>query len=386
MRFTRIQLRNWKNFQNVDIRIGPRLFLVGPNACGKSNFLDALRFLRDLVLTGDDMTGGLRVACASRGGVSKIRCLYARSSSRVGIEVEMQNGDDKWSYQLEFTQQPRGKRLPMITKEIVLCNDKELCRRPNKQDKDDSARLSQTYLEQVSANAEFREIAEAFETISYLHLVPQVVRGSRELIVQSPAFQAYGHGLLERMAAANKRTREARFRRIQEAIRLTVPELTNLSIERDERGVPHLQAKYEHWRAHGADQTEEQFSDGTLRLIGLLWALQDGRGPLLMEEPELSLHEGVVQHLVQFFVRAGIKLKNRRQMIVSTHSATLLMDKGIGPEEVAAFYPIKEGTEIQLAYDTAQIRDLMTEGISAGDAAIPSTDPEDAHQLVFAFD
>ena len=68
-----IQLRNWKNFRNVDLKVGPRLFLVGPNASGKSNFLDAIRFLRDLVLPG----GGLHSACDARGGVSKIRCLSA---------------------------------------------------------------------------------------------------------------------------------------------------------------------------------------------------------------------------------------------------------------------------------------------------------------------
>ena len=383
MRFTCIQLRNWKNFQDVDIRIGPRVFLIGPNACGKSNFLDALRFLRDLVLPG----GGLRAACEMRGGVSKIRCLFARTSPGVGIEAHMQIGQNSWSYEVEFTQEPHGKRRPVLKKEIVKRNDEQILFRPDKHDHEDPARLSQTYLEQISANAKFREVADAFEKISYLHLVPQVVRGSRELIVQSPTFQAYGHGLLERMAACNGRSRDARFRRIEKALKAAVPHLKNLEINRDDRGIPHLNAKYEHWRKHGASQTEEQFSDGTLRLIGLLWALQDGEGPLLMEEPELSLHEAVVQHLPQLIYRALImKRRTPRQVMISTHNATLLMDEGIGPEEVAAFYPMNEGTKIQLVNDIDHIRALMQENITAGNAAIPSTDPKDAHQLAFALD
>lgn len=383
MRFTRIQLRNWKNFQDVDLRVGPRVFLVGPNASGKSNFLDAIRFLRDLVLPG----GGLRAACDARGGVSKIRCLSARSSPRVGIEVEMQIGQGAWSYQLEFTQEPRGKRLPMITKEIVLSNGEELCRRVKKADDEDAALWSQTYLEQVSANAKFREVAGAFETISYLHLVPQVVRGSRELIVQSPAFQAYGHGLLERMAATPERTQKARFRRIEKALRTTVPQLTDLSIERDDRGIPHLQAKYEHWRQHAADQTEEQFSDGTLRLIGLFWSLLESRGPLLMEEPELSLHEGIVQHLPQLISRSmRIKRRGLDQVLISTHSATLLMDEGIAPNEVAVFQPEKERTRVQMTNDIPHIYALMNEKVTAGEVAIPNTAPENARQLTFALD
>lgn len=383
MRFTRVQLRNWKNFQNIDIKVGPRLFLVGPNASGKSNFLDAVRFLRDLVLTG----GGLRAACEMRGGVSKIRSLFVQSQCDIGIEVEMQIGQDAWSYELEFTQEKSGKRRPILKKEIVQRNGERILSRPDNYDDEDPVRLSQTHLEQISVNADFRGIADAFEKISYLHLVPQVVRGSRELIVQSPSFQAYGHGLLERMAASNANTRKARFKRIEEALKWTVPHLTNLSIEKDNGGIPHLQAKFKHWRPKAGRQTEEQFSDGTLRLIGLLWALQDGEGPLLMEEPELSLHEGVIQHLVQLIYRAlNMKRRTPRQVMISTHSATLLMDEGIGPEEVAAFYPMKESTKIQLVNDIPHIRALMEENITAGNAAIPSTDPEDARQLVFALD
>jgi predicted ATPase len=52
MIITHITLKNWRNFQSVDIDLRDRLFLVGPNASGKSNFLDALRFLRDLAKDG----------------------------------------------------------------------------------------------------------------------------------------------------------------------------------------------------------------------------------------------------------------------------------------------------------------------------------------------
>jgi hypothetical protein len=34
--------------------------------------------------------------------------------------------------------------------------------------------------------------------------------------------------------------------------------------------VPHLRGLYSHWRKDAGWQTEEQFSDGTLRLLGLL--------------------------------------------------------------------------------------------------------------------
>ena len=64
MRFTRLKLENWRNFLTVDVQLQRRVFLVGPNASGKSNVLDALRFLRDIA---DPQGGGFLAAVTKRG-------------------------------------------------------------------------------------------------------------------------------------------------------------------------------------------------------------------------------------------------------------------------------------------------------------------------------
>ncbi|MCX7049886.1 MAG: AAA family ATPase, partial [Candidatus Sumerlaeota bacterium] len=43
-----VRLKNWRNFREVDVALGNRVFLVGPNASGKSNFLEVFRFLQDI--------------------------------------------------------------------------------------------------------------------------------------------------------------------------------------------------------------------------------------------------------------------------------------------------------------------------------------------------
>jgi len=58
MRFTKVKLENWRNFLGVEVSLERRVFLVGPNASGKSNFLDAFRFLRDIA----DAQGGFQWA------------------------------------------------------------------------------------------------------------------------------------------------------------------------------------------------------------------------------------------------------------------------------------------------------------------------------------
>jgi len=146
------------------------------------------------------------------------------------------------------------------------------------------------------------------------------------------------------------------------------------------RGRPHLRGKYEHWRPQGAWQSEDQFSDGTLRLLGLLWAALEGAGPLLLEEPELSLHPEVVRFLPQMFAR--IQRSSGRQILLSTHSTDLLRDQGIGLDEVLLLEPATEGTAVEAATNFKDIRRLLEGGVALGDAVMPRTRPRNAEQLM----
>ncbi len=185
--------------------------------------------------------------------------------------------------------------------------------RPDEDDRKDPERLTQTYLEQVYVNLPFRSLVHFFGSVYYLHIVPQLVREPDRSVGR--ARDPFGGDFLEQLARTPERTLRARLRRIRDALRVAVPQLAEIELQRDEQGTPHLRGKYEHWRPRGAWQTESQFSDGTLRLIGLLWALMDEGGPLLLEEPELSLHPGVVRYLPQMFARVANRLG--KQIILS---------------------------------------------------------------------
>ena len=150
----------------------------------------------------------------------------------------------------------------------------------------------------------------------------------------------------------------------------------------DRSGSPHLQATHEHWRVHGAKMREDQLSDGTLRLIGLLWMLLSGSGPLLLEEPELSLHEGVIRLLPQMFHRVMHRRSGgRRQIFVSTHSSAMLSDSGISPEEILLLRPTEEETEVKRASQYQILQALAKAGAPIGPAVIAETEPEHSQQL-----
>ncbi|MBC8231471.1 AAA family ATPase, partial [bacterium] len=290
MRFSHIYLENWRNFGHVDVPLQNRAFLVGANASGKSNFLDVFRFLRDIVTSG----GGFQKSVADRRGVSLIRNLAARRYSDIVIQVTLQEEKQVvWRYHIAFRQDKQ--RRPILKEEKVWRGDNLILNRPDDEDSNDEERLRQTYLEQTIANREFRDIAKFFASVRYYHIVPQLVRDPERSIGRQA--DPYGGDFLEQIAETDKRTRDARLRHILAALKIAVPQLNELKLDKDERGIPHLYGNYEHWRARGAWQTESDFSDGTLRLMGLLWALLDGMGPLLLEEPELSLHHEIVRHI-----------------------------------------------------------------------------------------
>lgn len=377
---TSLSLTNWRNFRSAqEIRFQQRTFIIGPNASGKSNLLDVFRFLRDIAKPEG---GGLQRAIKERKGISKIRSLSARKNPEVGISVSLsEEANDvvpTWKYELGVHQENRGERRILVKYERVWKGGNLILNRPDAEDAADSARLTQTALEQINANRDFRPIADFFQEATYLHLVPQLLRYADSLQGKIIEDDPFGQGFLEIIAKTPDKTRTSRLNRILEALRLAVPQLGGLQFVRDAAtGRPHVEALYQHWRPNAGWQREDQFSDGTLRLMGLLWALLDGDSLLLLEEPELSLNVSIVEKLAPLLSRT----QRKRQIIVSTHSADLLSNKGIDPSEVLLLTPNAEGTDVVLASKLADVKALVEGGMSIGEAAIPRTRPSNVDQL-----
>jgi len=375
MIITKIQLRNWKNFGDVEAVCGKRVFIIGPNASGKSNFLDALRFLRDVA------QDGFKRAVDVRGGIKSLRFLCARRPSHVGIVVTL---DDAWEYSLSFTS---DKGEPKITGESVSLiegdNKTVLLERPNQEDLQDEMRLTQTALQQVNVNKDFRVIAEFFTSIQYRHILPQLVRDPKSFSPNPSINDPYGRDLVSQIWNTSPKTRDARLKKINEALIIAVPQLRNLSVDQDiTTGLPHLVVKYDHWRPNAGYQNEDALSDGTLRLLTLLWSIFDAKGPLLLEEPELSLHEAIIRQLPVIFMRLDkTRKKAPRQVFITTHAEALLSAPGIGADEVLRLEPGVEGTKIHTA-DEHDVK-LMEEGFSVAEALLPKTNPVNVGQLSF---
>lgn len=380
MRIAHFAVKNWRNFKSADIDVVRRLFIVGPNASGKSNLLDALRFLGEIAADG----GGLQPAVRTRGGMGHVRCLAARNFNRGRVELQLrieESDSTAWEYRLEFSSESRGRHRPLITAEEVSRDGQRLLTRPSLDDESDPELLTQTALEQVTANRGFREIVRFLQAIRYVHLVPQLIR-EPELAGEADE-SPYGREFLARIASTTEKSRTRRLAVVNKALNSAVPQLEELELTRDDAGRPHLQARYRHWRQRGAIQDERDFSDGTLRLMSLLWLLT-GRSSatnrvLLLEEPELSLHAAVCRELPSLFARA---LRNGGpQVIVTTHSDEILADPGLGLDEVVLLEPSDEGTTTKSASDVDDVGALLDAGMSLSEILGPLTRPGDVAAL-----
>lgn len=382
MLITRVELKNWRNFQSLDLPFRDVTYIVGPNASGKSNLLDVFRFLRDIAKSTG---GGLQAAVASRGGIAKLRCLHARRDPEMEIIVTLADsadGPEQWRYRLAFKPEGKGAQRLLISAEQVWRRGELLLDRPDDQDKKDDFLRTQTHLEQIQANASFRDLVEAFSSVTYLHLVPQLLKHEGEIGGRRLADDPFGQGFLERIAKTPEKTRNTRLKKIGNALKLAVPNFADLQFKPDQTGQPHLEARYVHYRPSAGWQNESQFSDGTLRLLALLWMMLDGNDLLLIEEPEISLNSEIVRQIPLLLQQMQRNRRTKRQTILTTHSQALLENTGIDGGSVLVLESRPEGYSGR-TLDLHEMEALAA-GLSVGEVVLPKTRPRHIDQLAFA--
>jgi hypothetical protein len=78
---------------------------------------------------------------------------------------------------------------------------------------------------------------------------------------------------------------------------------------------------------------------------------------------------------------ARLQRRTGRQIFISTHSPDILLDSGIGLDEVLVLRPSREGTTVSLASSIPSIFQLLDEGIPLPDIVLPETAPRQSEQL-----
>lgn len=100
------------------------------------------------------------------------------------------------------------------------------------------------------------------------------------------------------------------------------------------------------------------------------------------EEPALALHDALVRHLSRFTAR--MHTRSGPQVLITTHSAALLADAGIGLDEVHVLDPDSQGTEIKVGRSYQDVRAMVEKGgLSIGAALLSKARLANADRFSF---
>ena len=178
---TRVVLKNYKSIAACDVRLQPLTFLVGRNGAGKSNFMDALRFVADA------LNSSLDHAVRDRGGINDIRRRSRGHPNHFSIRLEFalpEGFTGHYAFQIR-TRSPGGYEVQ--TEECSIQN--KLCLTSEEYFRVESGTVTDTsvkvapaaatdrlYLVNASGLPEFRPVYDAFSRMGFYNLNPDKIR------------------------------------------------------------------------------------------------------------------------------------------------------------------------------------------------------------------
>ena len=374
----RIHVKGYKSFADLEVEIEPLTVLMGPNAAGKSNFLDALQLLSKL---GASRTLKEAFDVPYRGkplesfsfGEQGIKGLVARERLRFSIEADLRLSDaiirsvdqhirDMRSPGSDAPDRGNGKRparvrerdlryrieVEMLPRAGVLRVADEYLTALNQRGEPTGKR--KPFLERQGDRLHLRHEGQAHPTyydrfldrsiLSMPHYpphYPHLVAARREL----ESWLFFYFEPRERMRAANpvkevrhiglmgeelaaflntlKATDERQFRGIEKALHMLMPNIDGIEVEVSDLGEVELRV-----REGDVAVPAGVLSEGTLRMLGLLALTGVEEGPALVgfEEPENGVHPRRIQLIAELLNTQ--KTLNNSQYIVTTHSPVLV--------------------------------------------------------------
>ncbi|MCC7061970.1 MAG: AAA family ATPase [Planctomycetes bacterium] len=336
----RLALKNFKSFADEQVTLAPFTLLVGANASGKSNFLDALRFLHGIAqgwpirdVVAGRFEGSTKVWQGIRGGTGE---LVRSGAATASITSDWHNLGDRYHHEIEFdgttilgeslgnffeasrsTSGPTGddqavKWLPGASPTMVGSHEFSEAGK---------SALASPQASRIPLIGPFRA------TLGHIHFADQSPALMREY-VEKPRGAARvrpsssGHNLssvLWQLCQEAKSHREI----VDWLVEFCAPEIADIEFEETDSGYVMLRVV----EADGTKITARSMSDGTLRFLSLLATLRSPIQTQVFEDLELGLHPSRLRLLVEFLAsrtEPQMPAGNHPVVIATTHSAALV--------------------------------------------------------------
>lgn len=363
---TLVEALGFRSLRYISQPLGPFHVLVGPNASGKTTFLDVIAFLGRLVSDGVEAAVGERTQnfhdlLWQRKGQQFELAIEARigefETIRYEVTLGVEEDDQEFGLQAErvflgagspralpakgvFPEPARvpatlmGERadrpiLSRIKNDIVLNLEGEVIQF--------EFRIAKSALVLVPAVKEYKSLSALRDLLTTG--VQQLILNSLLLRKPSPpgqsrGFKPDGSNLPWVIADLEKRSPERLAQWIAH-LQTAFPDIEGITtIERPEDRHRYLMVRYR----GGVEVPSWMVSDGTLRMLALTIPayLQDFHGIYLIEEPENGIHPRAIETMFQ-----SLSSVYDAQVLLATHSPVIL--NIVDPEQVLCFAKTPEG-------------------------------------------
>lgn len=312
---TKLRLKNWKSFKDSTVYIDPLTILIGVNASGKSNVLDALDFLNKISTPNwsiDDAAGSIR------GGADWI---IRRGEKKCQLEVTVNDNDKETVTKINFPNEKvwfKGQ----ITKEL--------------------------------------------QNIIIFNPVPEKMRGYSPVSSELKPDGSNIAGVIASLPKDEKEKLEAELTRYVSPL----PEKDIRKIQAVTVGLNNSDAMlycYEEWNPDKPIDARGM-SDGTLRFAAIVLALLTAKphSLLVIEEIDNGLHPSRAKELVK--VMKELSQKRSVDILCTTHNPVLINE--LGNEMIPFISYVKRDSEgnsvIELLEEKDNLAKLMASSTIGG--------------------
>ena len=358
MQIESLKLHNYLSVQDESLHLSRLNILIGINASGKSNLINALSFLRDA------LQHDFGFAISVRGGFVHLAC-KASMATRVRIVATFNDADWSFEWSVELAKDRVGYS---IREEVHRLREEQPPQQILSSWKGEgwwwsgeqgqvqlSERSHRCALAAAAADAAFpaRAVAAFVRGWGFFDPNPGTLRRT-SLVGESPALGSYGQNLAARLHALRE-TDPERFDRVHSATRdiLGVPESIDfLTSNDDDRVTLLLTERGLKYRIYQAG-----CSNGTLRMLAIVTALLGTPGATLIgiEEPENYIHPGALAAFTEHVLGA----KGQAQLILTTHSPHLLDVLDMPEAVILVRRSVDQGTKVTREPYPERIRDAL---------------------------
>ncbi len=371
MKVKELRARNFKNFENLDVKFNDFNVVIGANASGKSNFVEIFKFLRDIARSG------LENAISMQGGVEYLRNIKVGKEKDLDLQISLDT-DFKWikrprkesiesivgiefnniDYEFSLRFHKKGSGFRIIKDRLIQeCNFVKLEKLKNKKinpakkeigrgkivlfrdngkvkielkkpkglefEEDDiypsflkEEKINKTSLLLQSPFFLIPPYKESFSKLSIYDLDPKLPKKATPISGKAELEEDGSNlSIILRNITKDKKKKEKLFSLVKDIL----PFVGDLSVEKfaDKSLLFKLKEKY----FEDEYLPATSISDGTINITALILALYFEDKPItIIEEPERNIHPKLMSKIVEMMEDAAKK----KQIIITTHNPEIV--------------------------------------------------------------